>query len=251
MEREELKDFLNQKVDLYNRSEFIETDPIRVPHRYSQKEDIEISGFLTATLSWGNRKMIIRNAERLMEMMGNSPYDFVMESKAEHIDDFVHRTFNLIDLHFFLGSLRNLYAKHGGMERIFEVHATGDSLQPAIHNFKRLFFELEHPQRTTKHVSDPLRGSAAKRINMFLRWMVRQDVHGVDFGIWKSLSPSLLSCPLDVHTGRVARKLNLMKRKANDARALQELDQSLRALDAEDPVRYDFALFGLGVFEGF
>ena len=251
MEREELRDFLNQKADLYNRSDFIETDPIRIPHRYSQKEDIEISGFLTATISWGNRKMIIRNAERLMEIMGNSPYDFVMESKARHIDEFVHRTFNLVDLHFFLRSLRNLYTTHGGLESIFKNYATEDSLQPAIHNFKRLFFEIEHPQRTTKHVSDPMKGSAAKRINMFLRWMVRHDQMGVDLGIWKSLSPSLLSCPLDVHTGRVARKLDLMKRKSNDARALHELDQSLRTLDAEDPVRYDFALFGLGVFEGF
>lgn len=251
MESQELKDFLNQKAELYNRSDFIEMDPIRVPHRYSQKEDIEISGFLTATISWGNRKMIIRNAERLMDMMGNSPYDFVMESKAEHIDEFVHRTFNLEDLHFFLRSLRNLYERHGGPEGIFAKHATKDSLQPAIHHFKRVFFEIEHPQRTTKHVSDPMRGSAAKRINMFLRWMVRKDPKGVDLGIWKSLSPSLLSCPLDVHTGRVARKLNLMTRKANDARSLQELDQSLRAFDPEDPVRYDFALFGLGVFEGF
>ena len=251
MEREELKDFLNQKAELYNRPNFIESDPIRVPHRYSLKEDIEISGFLTATISWGNRKMIIRNAERLMEIMGNSPYDFVMEGRAAHIDQFVHRTFNLEDLHFFLKSLRNIYECHGGLEGIFEKYATKDGLQPAIHHFKRHFFEIEHPQRTTKHVSDPLRGSAAKRINMFLRWMVRKDPNGVDLGIWKTLSPSLLSCPLDVHTGRVARKLNLMKRKANDARALQELDQSLRALDREDPVRYDFALFGLGVFEGF
>lgn len=251
MEQEELKDFLNQKVDLYNRSDFIETDPIKVPHRYNQKEDIEISGFLTATISWGNRKMIIRNAERLMEIMGNSPYDFVMESKAGHINDFVHRTFNLEDLHFFIKSLRNLYEVHGGLERVFENYAAEDSLQPAIHHLKRLFFEIDHPTRTTKHVSDPMKGSAAKRINMFLRWMVRKDTSGVDFGIWKSLTPSLLSCPLDVHTGRVARKLDLMKRKANDARALKELDQSLRAFDAEDPVRYDYALFGLGVFEGF
>ena len=251
MKQEELRDFLNQKVDLYNRSEFIETDPIKVPHRYGQKEDIEISGFLTATISWGNRKMIIRNAERLMEIMGNSPYDFVMESRADHIDGFVHRTFNLEDLHFFIKSLRNLYEVHGGLERVFATHATQNSLQPAIHHFKRLFFEIDHPLRTTKHVSDPMKGSAAKRINMFLRWMVREDKNGVDFGIWKSVTPSLLSCPLDVHTGRVARKLGLMKRKANDARALQELDRKLRELDPLDPVRYDFALFGLGVFEGF
>ena len=251
MKRKELKEFLDQKVELYNRSDFIETDPIRVPHRYSLKEDIEISGFLTATISWGNRKMIIRNAERLMEMMGNSPYDFVMESRAEHLDEFVHRTFNLEDLQFFLKSLRNLYESHGGLEGVFQTHATKDSLQPAIHEFKKVFFEIEHPMRTTKHVSDPMKGSAAKRINMFLRWMIRKDPYGVDLGVWKSLSPSLLSCPLDVHTGRVARKLNLMKRKTNDARALQELDKSLRALDPDDPVRYDFALFGLGVFEGF
>ncbi len=251
MEREELKDFLDQKAEQYNRPEFIETDPIRVPHRYTQKEDIEISGFLTATISWGNRKMIIRNAERLMEIMGNSPYDFVMESKERHIENFVHRTFNLEDLQFFLKSLRNIYESHGGLEGVFETHASKHSLQPAIHHFKGLFFEIDHPQRTTKHVSDPMKGSAAKRINMFLRWMVRKDLKGVDLGIWNSLTPAILSCPLDVHTGRVARKLNLMQRKANDARALQELDQSLRSLDPDDPVRYDFALFGLGVFEGF
>ena len=251
MKREELKDFLDQKAELYNRSDFIETDPIRVPHRYTEKEDIEISGFLTATISWGNRKMIIRNAERLMEIMGNSPYDFVMESKENHIEEFVHRTFNLVDLRFFVQSLRNLYECHGGLEGVFKTHATADSLQPAIHHFKRIFFEIEHPQRTTKHISDPLRGSAAKRINMFLRWMVRKDANGVDLGIWNSLTPSVLSCPLDVHTGRVARKLRLLKRKSNDARALTELDRNLRALDPDDPVRYDFALFGLGVFEGF
>lgn len=251
MTSEELKDFLDEKTALYNRPDFIETDPVRVPHRYDVKEDIEISGFLAATLSWGNRKMIIRSAERLMELMGNSPYDFVMEAREEQIENFVHRTFNLTDLHFFLRSLRNLYINHGGLEQVFETYAENDSLQPAIHHFKRLFFEIEHPPRTTKHVSDPRKGSAAKRINMFLRWMVRKDQNGVDLGIWKSLSPSLLSCPLDVHTGRVARKLGLLTRKANDARALEELDQNLRRLDPKDPVRYDYALFGLGVFEGF
>lgn len=251
MKREELKDFLDLKADFYNRSDFIETDPIRIPHQYNRKEDIEISGFLTATISWGNRKMIIRNAQRLMDMMGNSPYDFVMNGPIENVDNFVHRTFNVEDLRFFLRSLKNLYATHGGLEPIFKNNASSDSLQPAIHAFKNLFFEIEHPTRTTKHISDPMKGSAAKRINMFLRWMVREDSSGVDFGIWKSISPSLLSCPLDVHTGRVARKLGLINRKANDARALIELDQNLRILDPGDPVRYDFALFGLGVFEGF
>lgn len=251
MKREELKEFLDEKAMQYNRPEFIETDPIRIPHRYSLKEDIEISGFLTATIAWGNRKMIIRNAESLTEQMGNSPYDFVMEAKEKEIQNFVHRTFNLTDLHFFLRSLRNVYLNHGGMEEVFRAHATEESLQPAISAFKSVFFEIDHPQRTTKHVSDPLKGSAAKRINMFLRWMVRKDRNGVDLGIWESISPSILSCPLDVHTGRVARKLKLLKRKSNDARALQELDQNLRRLDPKDPVRYDFALFGLGVFEGF
>ncbi len=251
MKREELKEFLEEKTAQYNRPEFIDADPIRVPHRFSRKEDIEISGFLTATLSWGNRKMIIRNAERLMELMGNSPYDFVMEGKPEHIESFVHRTFNLTDLHFFLISLKNLYQNHGDLEEIFRTYAHQNSLQPAIHQFKRLFFEIEHPRRTTKHISDPLKGSAAKRINMFLRWMVRKDDRGVDLGIWKGISPSQLSCPLDVHSGKVARKLGLLERNSNDARALEELDRNLRSFDPRDPVKYDFALFGLGVFEKF
>jgi uncharacterized protein (TIGR02757 family) len=251
MKIHELKEFLDEKTDLYNRPEFIESDPIRIPHRYSSKEDIEISGFLTAIIAWGNRKMIIRNAELMMELMGNSPYDFAMESREEQIDQFVHRTFNLSDLHFFIRGLRNLYQNHHGLEAVFRKYATEESLQPAIHHFKQIFFEIPHPSRTTKHVSDPHKGSAAKRINMFLRWMVRKDSSGVDLGIWKGLSPSQLSCPLDVHSGRVARKLGLLKRKANDARALEELDHNLRLLDSRDPVKYDYALFGLGVFEKF
>lgn len=251
MRHEDLKDFLEEKTLEYNRPEFIESDPIRVPHRYRLKEDVEIAGFLTATISWGNRKMIIRNAEKMMELMGNSPYDFVMECREDHLEAFVHRTFNRVDLIQFIRSLRHVYSRHGGIERIFSRYATGQGLQPAIHHFKRHFFELEHPSRSTKHLSDPLKGSAAKRINMYLRWMVRNDGRGVDLGIWKEISPSQLSCPLDVHTGRVARKLGLLKRKASDAKALMELDQSLRKLDPEDPVKYDFALFGLGVYENF
>ena len=251
MRREDLKEFLEEKTLEYNRPEFIESDPIRVPHSYSLKEDVEIAAFLTATISWGNRKMIIRNAERMMELMGNSPYDFVMESREEHLEPFVHRTFNLVDLKQFIRSLRNIYNRHEGMERIFSLHATEQSLQPAIHEFKKHFFEIEHPSRTTKHLSDPVKGSAAKRINMFLRWMVRNDDSGVDLGLWSELRPSQLSCPLDVHTGRVARKLGLLRRKASDAKALAELDVNLRKLDPVDPVKYDFALFGLGVFENF
>ena len=226
----------------------------KIPHQYSGKEDIEISAFLTATIAWGNRKSIINNAKKLMELMGGSPYDFIMqhaEGDLQKLSGFVHRTFNGEDLKYFITALRHMYQNHGGLERVFSQNATKTSLQPAISKFKELFFELPHPIRTTKHVSDPLRGSAAKRINMFLRWMVRNNTTGVDFGLWKSISPSQLSCPLDVHSGNVARKLNLLKRKQNDAKALAELDKSLRKLDPEDPVKYDFALFGLGVFEKF
>ena len=246
-----IKEFLEEKVLFYNRPEFIESDPIQVPHRYQFKEDIEIAAFLTATISWGNRKMIIKNAGRMMDLMGNSPYDFIMQSDPESIERYVHRTFNTTDLNFFIRSLKNIYENHEGMEMAFTKSVTGDNVQEGIHHFKRLFFEIDHPLRTLKHVSDPLKGSAAKRINMFLRWMVRKDKAGVDFGLWPGLSPSQLSCPLDVHSGNIARKLGLLHRKQNDARALAELDKSLRAMDPLDPVKYDFALFGLGVFEKF
>ncbi|MCP9200292.1 TIGR02757 family protein [Gramella sp. GC03-9] len=247
-----LKEFLDEKVKKYNTPEFIESDPIQIPHQFSNKQDIEISGFLTATIAWGNRKSILNNAEKLMDLMDRSPFDFVMnheQDDLDHLDDFVHRTFNSVDLRYFIKALQNIYKNHGGLDKIFQDHSERDSLQPAIHHFKSVFFELPHPKRTEKHVSDPLKNSAAKRINMYLRWMIRQDTNGVDFGIWKSLSPSLLSCPLDVHSGNVARKLGLLKRKMNDAKALAELDANLRKMDPKDPVKYDFALFGLGVFE--
>jgi len=173
------------------------------------------------------------------------------EHQLERLDSFVHRTFNSIDLICFVKSLRNIYTNHGGLEAVLAKHAEPDSLQRSIHEFKQTFFETEHQSRTQKHISDPLNGSAAKRINMFLRWMVRNDNAGVDFGIWKSLSPSQLSCPLDVHSGNVARKLGILTRKQNDAKALLELDTALRLMDRDDPVKYDFALFGLGVFEKF
>lgn len=250
----ELKEFLEEKVFLYNQPNFIETDPIQIPHLFTLKEDIEIAGFLIATIAWGNRKSIITNGEKLVHIMGNSPYDFIMNYSDDNYDDpisFVHRTFNNLDLHYFFRALNNIYSNHVGLENIFNEHAEKDSLQPAIHQFKKIFFELPHQARTTKHISDPLKNSAAKRINMFLRWMVRKDDAGVDFGIWNSISPSLLSCPLDVHSGNVSRKLNLLYRKQNDAKAVRELDASLRALDHSDPAKYDFALFGLGAFENF
>jgi uncharacterized protein (TIGR02757 family) len=250
----DIKSFLDEKVSQYNSPAFIESDPISIPHAFSLKEDIEIAGFLVATISWGNRKMILRNGFGMMKLMENSPYDFVMnhcENDLNVLDRFVHRTFNSVDLSYFVRSLRHIYGQHGGLENIFATYATENSTQPAIHNLKRIFFSLPHQARTTKHIADPATGSSAKRINMFLRWMVRNDNKGVDFGIWKSLSPHQLSCPLDLHSGNVARKLGLISRSQNDAKALAELDSNLRRMDKNDPVKYDFALFGLGVFENF
>jgi len=254
MTQNELKEFLDMKVIEYNNLKFIESDPIQIPHQFSLKEDIEIAGFLTSIIAWGKRKMIITNANKMMRFMGSSPFDFIMhhkQSDLKKIQGSIHRTFNSIDFQFFIKSIQNIYRNHNGLESIFVKHAQKDSLQSAIHIFKKIFFEIEHPLRTQKHISDPLKNSAAKRINMYLRWMVRNDQTGVDFGIWKNLSPSQLSCPLDVHSGNVARKLGLIHRKQNDAKALLELDTNLRILDTIDPVKYDFALFGLGVFERF
>lgn len=250
----ELKEFLDEKVELYNRPAFIEDDPISIPHQFTRKEDIEISGFLAATISWGNRKMILRNANRMMDLLDNSPYDFIMNSNQQDLkrmEGFVHRTFNSTDLCYFLKALQHIYKYKGGLENIFNTHQTSDSLQHAIHELHKIFFELPHERRTERHVSDPYKGSSAKKLNMYLRWMIRKDNKGVDFGIWDSISQSILSCPLDVHSGNVARKLGILKRKQNDAKAVIELDTFLRSLDKEDPVKYDFALFSLGVNEKF
>lgn len=254
MNKKDLKDFLDSKVEQYNNPKFIESDPIQIPHQFNKNEDIEIAGFLTATIAWGNRKSIINNAKRLMELLDNSPHDFVVNHQQidlEKLLPFVHRTFNGDDCIQFIKSLQHIYKNYNGLESVFAESAEKYSMQTSISKFKNIFFEIDHLKRTQKHVSDPLKNSAAKRINMFLRWMVRNDNAGVDFGIWKSMTPSQLSCPLDVHSGNVARKLGLLKRKQNDAKALNELDKSLRKLDPNDPVKYDFALFGLGVFEGF
>lgn len=254
MIKTELKEFLDTKVEQYNNTKFIESDPIQIPHQFSNKEDIEIASFLTATIAWGNRKSIINNANKMMQFLDQSPYDYVInhqEKDLETLLPFVHRTFNGSDFIQFIKSLQHIYKKHNGLEAVFAKQAKPNSMQESIHYFKKVFFEIPHQSRTQKHVSDPLKNSAAKRINMFLRWMVRNDNAGVDFGIWESLSPSLLSCPLDVHSGNVARKLGLLTRTQNDAKALVELDSALRSLDSQDPVKYDFALFGLGVFEKF
>ena len=250
----DLKSFLDEKAAYYNHPRFIESDPIQVPHQFESKEDIEISAFLTATIAWGNRKSIIKSANRMMELMDRSPYDFIRhhtEKDLRSVGSFVHRTFNGEDAVTFIKGLRHIYTTHGGLEPVFKQNTSKSDLQIAISEFRSCFFEIEHATRTEKHISDPAKGSAAKRINMFLRWMVRDSNTGVDFGLWPSLSPSQLSCPLDVHSGNVARKLGLLKRKMNDAKAVRELDVSLRKMDPQDPVKYDFALFGLGVFEKF
>jgi uncharacterized protein (TIGR02757 family) len=254
MNKKELKEFLDNKVIQYNNPKFIESDPIQIPHQFSIKEDIEITAFLTATIAWGKRQMIIKNSNKMLEIMDNSPYDYVMnhsETDLEKTAPFVHRTFNGDDFSFFVKSLQNIYLHHNGLEGVFNQFTVDENNKRVIHNFKKVFFEVPHQQRTMKHVSDPMKGSASKRINMFLRWMVRRDNTGVDFGLWKDIPMSKLSCPLDVHSGNVARKLGLLTRKQNDWKALEELDTNLRKLDANDPTKYDFALFGLGVFEKF
>ena len=254
MTNSELQTFLDEKVLQYNTLDFIESDPVQIPHLFSLKEDIEIAGFLSATIAWGNRKMIIKNSHKMMDLMGNSPYDFVMshnDYQLEKLEGFVHRTFNSDDFKHFIKALKHIYINKGGLENIFIQNQTETSLQSAIHVLHEIFFEIPHLTRTRKHVADPNKGSVSKRINMCLRWFVRNDNAGVDLGIWKGISPSKLSCPLDVHSGNVARKLGLLTRKQNDGKALTELDSKLRELDPNDPVKYDFALFGLGVFEGF
>ena len=254
LKTEDLKEFLDEKVTQYDTISFIDTDPISIPHRFTKKEDIEISGFLAATIAWGKRNMILRNALRMMDILDDAPYDFVMshtESDLERIKGVIHRTFNDTDLLYFIKALKHIYSEEGGLEGIFTRYQTTDSMQPAIHEFNKIFFCLPHEKRTERHVSDPFKGSAAKRINMFLRWMVRSDGKGVDFGIWKNIPMSILSIPLDVHSGNVSRKLGLLTRKQSDAKAVEDLDSKLRLFDKDDPVKYDYALFGLGVFEKF
>lgn len=254
MHSQALKDFLDQKAATYEQESFLAQDPIQIPHYFQKKEDIEIAGFLIASIAWGNRVSILNSGKKMMQLMGNDPYNFVLsynKKDLESLKSFVHRTFNGEDFAYFIQALRNIYLKYGGLEVAFSTNAKALRMDENIHYFKQYFFELPHQKRTEKHVSDPLGGSAAKRLNMFLRWMVRPASKAVDFGIWDRLNPSQLSCPLDVHSGNVARSLGLLKRKQNDHKALVELDKKLRSFDAQDPVKYDFALFGLGVYENF
>ena len=246
---EDLKSFLDLKYQQYNSFDFIKDDPIQIPHLFDKKEDIEISAFLTSIISWGNRKSIIKSAKKMMELLDFSPYEFIINSTKNEIKklNFVHRTFNTTDFQFFIISLKNIYLNHDGLENAFLIKNKDEFLFNEISKFRELFFSIKHEKRTQKHISNPLKGSSCKRINMFLRWMVRKDSIGVDFGIWNKISTSILSCPLDTHTLRIALNLNLVSRTQNDIKTLIQLDSKLRLFDPVDPVKYDYALFGLGV----
>ena len=250
MELIELKDFLDFKAEQYENPAFLEYDPIQIPHKFSQKEDIEIIGFLVATIAWGNRKSIISNGNKICKIMGNSPYDFIMNYKKNSQVNFVHRTFNSSDLEFFFHALHTIY-KTGDLESAFCGNFHNKSVKNYISDFRKLFLETSHLPRSEKHISNPNANSACKRLIMYLRWMVRDSKKGVDFGIWKSISSSELYIPLDVHTGTIARKLGILKRTQNDWKTNEELIELLRKFDSIDPAKYDFALFGLGAFEKF
>ncbi len=256
MDKKDISEFLEEKYLQYNTSDFIEDDPVKIPHGYSTIKDIEIAGLFAAILAWGNRKSIIKNAYSILERMDNAPHDFVLNHNADDLkvfEGFKHRTFNSIDATTFIKSLKSIYTKHGSLgiyfQQSFENHPTQAHV---LSQFKTDFFENAFAERSTKHLPDPLKGSAAKRMCMYFRWMVRKDRKSVDLGIWNELIPtSKLHLPLDVHTGNVSRSLGLLTRKQNDWKAVNEITAQLREIDPNDPVKFDFALFGLGVNEGF
>lgn len=250
----ELKDFLDEKADFYNAPEFIDNDPVQIPHRFSLKQDIEIAGFLTATISWGNRKAIINDAEKMLDFMEQTPYDFIRNVSLKELQTLekrsIHRTFNGEDFKEFILNLKRIYNENESLEHLFLVEEHEGNFYHALERFRQDFIgNVQH--RSHKHVSSTYKNSSAKRLMMFLRWMVRKDRKGVDFGIWKDIDPKNLSIPLDVHTGNISRKLNLIQRKQNDWKTVEELDSVLRKFNAVDPAKYDFALFGLGVSKDF
>lgn len=253
MPENNLKEFLDKKVDEYNQPSFIKDDPICVPHLFSKKQDIEIAGFFAATFAWGNRATIINKATKLMSLMDNAPYDFCRhhsETDLKKLLHFKHRTFNTTDLLYFTEFFKYHYSKQQSLETAFTRH--GGQVEQMLSGFYHYFFSLDDvPQRTKKHIATPERKSTCKRLNMFLRWMVRRDNRGVDFGIWKNISPAQLICPVDLHVARVARRFNLLKRKQTDWQAALDLTEHLRKFDKRDPVKYDFALFALGIIEKF
>ena len=244
MKKTELKAYLDEQADRFNNEAFVEDDPISIPHQFSSKEDKEIISFLIATIAWGNRKSIIKNGQRLVELLDSQPHEFTLNYQEGDLlnSGFVHRTFNSEDLDFFLRALRDVYEQFGGLEKAFPAKMNAHD---RICHFRNLFLQTPHLSRSEKHLANPARGSSAKRINMFLRWMIRDDKKGVDFGLWKSHQMSSLYVPLDVHTGITARKLGLISRKANDWQSLEELMKHLKRFNPEDPCKYDFALFGL------
>jgi TIGR02757 family protein len=251
----EIKAFLEEKYLQYNNPSFIECDPISIPHSFSESRDKEISGFLTAAIAWGRRDLILRSSRIMLELMENSPYEFVMSANDNELlrfARFVHRTFNGTDCIYFIKGLRQIYSSFGSMEDVIlqGMKASG-SVKEGLSHLRSIFFSLPHAIRNEKHFADVTGGAAGKRLNMFLRWMVRKDNYGVDFGIWKKVDPALLYIPLDLHSGNTARRLGLLSRKMNDWKAVEELTGILKEFDPADPVKYDFALFGLGVNEKF
>lgn len=253
MNQTELKEFLDQKAHQYNVFGFIETDPIQIPHQFSKKEDIEIAAFLVSIMAWGKRNIIINKGTELMQLMDNSPYDFVMHHNKNDLtafNQFKHRTFMADDIIFFIQSLQNIYKNHQGLEPLFYIKPEENNPFLAFQRFRKVFFETPHQYRSSKHIANTEKNAAAKRLNMFLRWLVRNDKK-VDLGIWNSISPSKLSCPLDVHSGRMGRALHLIRSKQDNWKTVEELDKNLRELNPTDPVLYDFALLGIGVYEKF
>jgi len=254
MQKNELKDFLDKKVDEYNQPFFIHNDPVSIPHLFSKKQDIEIAGFFAATFSWGNRTTIINKSKELLQRMDMSPYEFCLNhspAKVKKLKGFRHRTFFDDDLFYFIEFLRYHYKQHDSLETAFSqwMQRSDETIENVLNGFKKYFFSMEHLKRTEKHIANPLQKSTCKRLNMFLRWMVRKDHKGVDFGIWNTIKPSQLVCPIDVHVTKIARRLNILERKQIDWQAAIELTNYLRTLDKNDPVKYDFALFGVGVSE--
>ncbi len=252
----DLKLFLDKKVEEYNQPSFISADPICIPHGFTKKQDIEIAGFFAALFAWGNRTTIINKSKELMRLMDNAPHWFVLhhtEKDLKSLLHFKHRTFNATDLLYFIHFLQYHYTDHASLEIAFIPHIKNTvAIEDALNYFFGYFFSLKDaPQRTKKHIAAPFKGSTCKRLNMFLRWMVRSDNKGVDFGIWKKINPADLICPVDLHVARVARKLKLIERKQTDWLTAVELTQNLKKLDTKDPVKYDFALFSLGIGEKF
>jgi len=249
MTKSELNEFLLTKADQFESLSFIEDDPISIPHQFKLKEDIEIIGLLVATIAWGNRKSIIKSGNNLVALFGESPYDYVMNFNANRTFKFVHRTFSGEDLVFFIQALRTIY-EADGLEATFKKTAA-EGIEVSITNFRNAMLQTPHLSRSTKHLSNPMINSACKRLNMYLRWMVRSNAKGVDFGIWKTLSPKDLHIPLDVHTGNIARKLGILERTQNDWKSSFLLHEYAKQLIPDDPSKLDFALFGLGAIEDF